>query len=654
MPSYYLCPLNWAQINTTGIPLSGGTVTTYLAGTSTLAQTFTDNTGGTPQTNPIVLNTRGIPPSPIWMLGGQALKFVIKDALGNLLQTFDGVTGINDNTNFAATLAASTGASLVAWIRNAVGAVKRLVSDKLGDVVTFEDFGTTGDDTADDTAFIQAALNSAIAAGYKRIRATRPAYKITSQITIPQYYSAGIASKFWGSAGKDFVIDFGTSIVHSTAAAGTTAFLIPVGDTAGLSRYNLDVLGGQFMSDNKLADWFRYSGGSYWNCSFQECVVSPGQQNETFVRLYNTSAAAEPGILRMQDLLTSGDHALLFDNTAGGMLFTDNFHIDGIYHFGQSDTGYALGLQANCGLYNAKISRIVQVGKGGVVGDGSGYLAYSELSDLYSETTTNNENLVAANLQNCTFRSARASITDTATQTVSWYAGQSIGSTFDTLHVTGAGGVKPYNSEAYAYYPVIKLTGASADNIVSGYNQGELYNAVSCRNGVISAIGVADAPVVTRQKYDATSITTTGFVQAGSSVPAVKLLGNFFVLDIHHEGKAVSAGAKTLAVELRIGATTISLSGDLSVATDAWKAQARVVFSRISSTQYQVILSHGTAWVAATPYVVSAGTADSSAIYVNETDAITFGLNVKAIAGTVVVGAGSMQAIKFGIYDTLV
>lgn len=97
--TYFLSPVgNTSQISTSGAPLSGGTITTLLAGTSTPAATYTDNTGVTPQTNPITLNTYGRPASPIWMLGGQALKFLIKDSLGNLIQTIDGVYGINDPT----------------------------------------------------------------------------------------------------------------------------------------------------------------------------------------------------------------------------------------------------------------------------------------------------------------------------------------------------------------------------------------------------------------------------------------------------------------------------------------------------------------------------------------------------------------------------
>lgn len=42
-----------------GQPLVGGQLFTYVAGTSTKQATYTDSSGGTPNTNPIVLDYRG-------------------------------------------------------------------------------------------------------------------------------------------------------------------------------------------------------------------------------------------------------------------------------------------------------------------------------------------------------------------------------------------------------------------------------------------------------------------------------------------------------------------------------------------------------------------------------------------------------------------
>jgi hypothetical protein len=74
-----------------GNPLSSGTLTTYLAGTSTLRATYTDNTLGTPNSTTITLNSRGESATDIWLDG--AYKFVLKDSSGSTIWTVDNVIG---------------------------------------------------------------------------------------------------------------------------------------------------------------------------------------------------------------------------------------------------------------------------------------------------------------------------------------------------------------------------------------------------------------------------------------------------------------------------------------------------------------------------------------------------------------------------------
>lgn len=103
--AYLLSPIvNEAQTATSGVPLSGGLVYTYQAGSTTPTATYTDSTGATPQANPIVLNTYGLPPSPVWLIAGVAYKIVVKDALGNTIRTVDMVRGINDTAAFGVNL----------------------------------------------------------------------------------------------------------------------------------------------------------------------------------------------------------------------------------------------------------------------------------------------------------------------------------------------------------------------------------------------------------------------------------------------------------------------------------------------------------------------------------------------------------------------
>ena len=60
-----------------GTPLVGGKLYTYTAGTTTPQATFTDNTGGSSNTNPVILDSRG--EANVW-LGGASYKFKLTDA----------------------------------------------------------------------------------------------------------------------------------------------------------------------------------------------------------------------------------------------------------------------------------------------------------------------------------------------------------------------------------------------------------------------------------------------------------------------------------------------------------------------------------------------------------------------------------------------
>lgn len=97
MPLYFSPVGNDQTFDANGDPLNAGQIETYLAGSSTPAATYTDNTGGTPQSNPIILNSLGYPTlGSIWLTGGISYKFIIKDSLGVTLRTIDDISGVND------------------------------------------------------------------------------------------------------------------------------------------------------------------------------------------------------------------------------------------------------------------------------------------------------------------------------------------------------------------------------------------------------------------------------------------------------------------------------------------------------------------------------------------------------------------------------
>lgn len=73
--SVSLSPLARMQFNQSGIPLAGGKLFTYAAGTTNKLATYTDSTGGTPNTNPVVLDANG--QCDLWLSDGVAYKLVL-------------------------------------------------------------------------------------------------------------------------------------------------------------------------------------------------------------------------------------------------------------------------------------------------------------------------------------------------------------------------------------------------------------------------------------------------------------------------------------------------------------------------------------------------------------------------------------------------
>jgi hypothetical protein len=91
MASVLLSPVGNGQqfFDNNGIPLAGGLIYTYQAGSSTLLTTYTTVNGNVANTNPIVLDAYGRTPNEVWMQTGYSYKFVIKTAATVTLQTLD-------------------------------------------------------------------------------------------------------------------------------------------------------------------------------------------------------------------------------------------------------------------------------------------------------------------------------------------------------------------------------------------------------------------------------------------------------------------------------------------------------------------------------------------------------------------------------------
>lgn len=91
-----LSPIGNSQqfFDNNGIPLNGGLLYTYQAGSSTPLATYTDINGSVANANPIVLNSNGRLANEIWLTYGFNYKFVLKDSGGTTIGTYDNIYGI--------------------------------------------------------------------------------------------------------------------------------------------------------------------------------------------------------------------------------------------------------------------------------------------------------------------------------------------------------------------------------------------------------------------------------------------------------------------------------------------------------------------------------------------------------------------------------
>ena len=196
-----LAGAGWQFFNNDGIPLSGGFLYTYLAGTSTPATTYTSSTGLTANSNPIVLDAAGRTPQEIWLTDLVDYKFILRDSANNLIGTYDNIPGINSFAVFADLLNTTTyppGDALVGFRQSqsyptpgfVAGSVGKTVNDKFQEFISVKDFGATGNGSTDDTAAIQAAITYCTSLSNRKQTLYFPAqnaaasYKITAPLVV--------------------------------------------------------------------------------------------------------------------------------------------------------------------------------------------------------------------------------------------------------------------------------------------------------------------------------------------------------------------------------------------------------------------------------------------------------------------------------------
>jgi hypothetical protein len=159
----------------------------------------------------VILNSRG--EAGVW-LSSSYYKLKLTDSNDVEICTVDNVGGFATMADLTAaiaaltaSLAASSGSSLIGFIQAGTSAVATTAQTKMRETISVKDFGAVGDDAADDTTKIQAAINYANTIGGD-VYFPPGVYRITNGLTINNSgdASARIKASLYGDSSASVLI----------------------------------------------------------------------------------------------------------------------------------------------------------------------------------------------------------------------------------------------------------------------------------------------------------------------------------------------------------------------------------------------------------------------------------------------------------------
>jgi microcystin-dependent protein len=225
---------------TTGLPLAGGKIYTYQAGSSTPLATYTDNTATVANANPIVLGSDGRPADEIWLTYGYNYKFVLKTADDSTIQTYDNLYGI---IGVQPTTGATIPAGLISMWSGSIGSIPSgwYLCD-----------GSNGTPNLTDRFVIGAGLTYAVngtggVSTNTLVEANIPAHThtATSVVTDPSHsHGSTVGSGFLSNGGSEQLaggnnLNFGRPSTTATASTGITVATTNASVGSGSSFTNI-------------------------------------------------------------------------------------------------------------------------------------------------------------------------------------------------------------------------------------------------------------------------------------------------------------------------------------------------------------------------------------------------------------------------------
>ena len=215
-----------------GVPLNGGLLYTYQAGSTTPLTTYTDINGTIANTNPIVLDTSGRTSNEVWLTYGFNYKFVLKTSAATTIGTYDNIYGI---VGVQTAVGTTIPAGMISLWYGSIGSIP------LGWYLCD---GTNGTPDLRDRFIVGAGTTYSVAAtgGSKDSILVSHTHTATSTVTDPGHYHnmtavyATTGSSRWsGSAGP-----IGDSVTRTNTA--TTGITVATSNTTeGVSGTNANL-----------------------------------------------------------------------------------------------------------------------------------------------------------------------------------------------------------------------------------------------------------------------------------------------------------------------------------------------------------------------------------------------------------------------------